>query len=155
MRTLLLVVAVSLLAGTAFAQDTPKFEASLHSYMRFNPENSNVINSFSLNGGGGAGPRDSGSEAQPHDDWVGQLLLFRTSQQGLSSNRRSRSQEAASVAVCQASNTRVGGQKVRGRNAAWGARLNPPDQADEQFSVGNTVILFPRAGCGCSARPVR
>ena len=29
MRTLLLVVAVSLLAGTAFAQDTPKFEASL------------------------------------------------------------------------------------------------------------------------------
>ena len=62
MRTLLLVVAVSLLAGTAFAQDTPKFEASLHSYMRFNPENSNVINSFSLNGGGGDGPRDSGSE---------------------------------------------------------------------------------------------
>lgn len=55
MKILWLLAAVSLLVSTAFAQDSPRLEASLnYSYMRFNPENSNVINSFSLNGGGGA-----------------------------------------------------------------------------------------------------
>ena len=55
MKILRLLAAISVLVSTAFAQDSPRFEASLnYSYMRFNPENSNVINSFSLNGGGGA-----------------------------------------------------------------------------------------------------
>jgi hypothetical protein len=41
--------------GTAvFAQDYRKIEVPLdYSYMRFNPENSNTVSSFSLNGGGG------------------------------------------------------------------------------------------------------
>jgi hypothetical protein len=54
MKKLILVGLVVLLGSVAFAQD-PKAEVSInYSYMRFNPENSNVINSFSLNGGGGA-----------------------------------------------------------------------------------------------------
>ena len=55
MKTLILAGLVVLFGSVAFAQDTPKAEVSLnYSYMRFNPQNSNVINSFSLNGGGGA-----------------------------------------------------------------------------------------------------
>jgi len=55
MKKLTLVGLVVLLGSVAFAQDTPNAEVSInYSYMRFNPENSNVINSFSLNGGGGA-----------------------------------------------------------------------------------------------------
>ena len=48
------------------------------------------------------GTADGGSEAQPHDDWVGQLLLSRASQQGLSGSGSTRPREAASVVVCQA-----------------------------------------------------
>jgi hypothetical protein len=46
---------IVLLFGTAaFAQDYPRIEIPMYySYMRFNPENSNVVSSFSLNGGGG------------------------------------------------------------------------------------------------------
>ena len=49
------VAGIVLLFGTAaFAQDYAKVEVPLnYSYMRFNPENSNVVGSFSLNGGGG------------------------------------------------------------------------------------------------------
>jgi hypothetical protein len=55
MKKLILVGLVVLSCSAAFAQDTPKAEVSInYSYMRFNPQNSNVINSFSLNGGGGA-----------------------------------------------------------------------------------------------------
>jgi len=50
-----IVLGVFLLLGTrAFAQDYPKIEVPLgYSYMRFNPENSSTLKSFSLNGGGG------------------------------------------------------------------------------------------------------
>jgi hypothetical protein len=37
------------------AQDYPKVEVPVgYTYMRFNPENSNIVSGFSLNGGGGA-----------------------------------------------------------------------------------------------------
>jgi hypothetical protein len=51
----LIVLAIVILFGTvAFAQDYPKVEVPLqYSYMRFNPENSNIVSGFSLNGGGG------------------------------------------------------------------------------------------------------
>lgn len=51
----LAVVGCVLLFGTvAFAQDYPKVEVPIdYSYMRFNPENSNIVSGFSLNGGGG------------------------------------------------------------------------------------------------------
>src|SRR5262249_48402066 len=43
-----------LFATAAFAQDYPKLEMHLtYSYMRFNPEDSHIVSSFSLNGGGG------------------------------------------------------------------------------------------------------
>ena len=43
-----------LLGSAAFAQDSPKLEVPInYSYMRFNPENSNIVSGFSLNGGGG------------------------------------------------------------------------------------------------------
>jgi hypothetical protein len=50
-----LVSGIVLLFGTAaFAQDYAKVEVPLnYSYMRFNPENSNIISGLSLNGGGG------------------------------------------------------------------------------------------------------
>ena len=47
---------VLLFGGAAFAQDAPKVEVTgNYSYMRFNPENSNIIAPFSLNGGGLSG----------------------------------------------------------------------------------------------------
>src|ERR1700752_783004 len=48
---------ILLLFGTAaLAQDYAKVEIPLqYSYMRFNPENSNIVSGFSLNGGGGGG----------------------------------------------------------------------------------------------------
>ena len=50
-----IVVAIVLLFGTAaFAQDYAKVEVPInYSYARANPENSNIVSSFSLNGGGG------------------------------------------------------------------------------------------------------
>lgn len=57
MRSLLVVgvVGIVLLFGTvAFAQDYARIEIPVdYSYMRFNPQNSNIVSSFSLNGGGG------------------------------------------------------------------------------------------------------
>ena len=49
------VLGLALLFGTsAFAQDYAKVEVpAYYSYMRFNPENSNIVSGFSLNGGGG------------------------------------------------------------------------------------------------------
>lgn len=49
------VVGIVLLFGTvAFAQDYAKVEVHAnYSYMRFNPQNSNIVSNFSLNGGGG------------------------------------------------------------------------------------------------------
>lgn len=50
-----IVVGLALLFGTsAFAQDYAKVEVpAYYSYTRFNPENSNIVGGFSLNGGGG------------------------------------------------------------------------------------------------------
>ena len=50
-----IVLGIVLMLGTAaFAQDYPKIEVPMYySYMRFNPENSNIVSGFSLNGGGG------------------------------------------------------------------------------------------------------
>jgi opacity protein-like surface antigen len=50
-----LVLGLLLLFGTAaLAQEYPKIEIPVgYSYMRFNPEQSNTVSSFSLNGGGG------------------------------------------------------------------------------------------------------
>jgi len=55
MRKAILIGFMFLWGSAAFAQSDTKAEVSgNYSYMRFNPENSNVISSFSLNGGGGA-----------------------------------------------------------------------------------------------------
>src|SRR5580704_14847822 len=55
MKKLLLAGLVLLCGSAAFAQDDPKVEVSInYSYMRFVPQNNNIIQSFSLNGGGGA-----------------------------------------------------------------------------------------------------
>ena len=50
-----IMLGVVLLFGTAaFAQDYAKVEVPMqYSFMRFNPENSNIVSGFSLNGGGG------------------------------------------------------------------------------------------------------
>ena len=50
-----IVLGIFLLFGTVtFAQDYPKVEIPVgYSFMRFNPENSNIVSGFSLNGGGG------------------------------------------------------------------------------------------------------
>lgn len=50
-----IILGVALLFGTAaVAQDYPRIEIPMYySYMRFNPQNSNIVSSFSLNGGGG------------------------------------------------------------------------------------------------------
>jgi len=49
------VLGIMLLSGAvAYAQDYPKIEVPVdYSFMRFNPENSNIVSGFSLNGGGG------------------------------------------------------------------------------------------------------
>jgi hypothetical protein len=54
-KTAAIVLVTGLLFGTvAAAQDYPKVEVPLYySFMRFNPENSDIVSGFSLNGGGG------------------------------------------------------------------------------------------------------
>ena len=53
-RSLFLLGSVLLFGTTAFAQDYAKVEVhGDYSYMRFNPENSNIVSGLSLNGGGG------------------------------------------------------------------------------------------------------
>ena len=55
MKKAFLIGFVLLFGSAAFAQSDTKMEVSVnYSYMRFNPQNSNIISSFSLNGGGGA-----------------------------------------------------------------------------------------------------
>ena len=55
MNKAFLIGFVLLFGSAAFAQSDTKMEVSAnYSYMRFNPQNSNIISSFSLNGGGGA-----------------------------------------------------------------------------------------------------
>jgi hypothetical protein len=55
MKNAFLIGFVLLFGSAAFAQSDTKMEVSAnYSYMRFNPQNSNIISSFSLNGGGGA-----------------------------------------------------------------------------------------------------
>ena len=95
------------------------------------------------------------AEAQPHDDWVGQLLLSRASQQGLSGGRINTLARGC-VSGCVPS-TKWGGRGPSGFRSLPARRAGPrpPYQADEQFPVGDLVNLSPRAGCGKSARPVR
>jgi hypothetical protein len=53
-RSLLFSGAALLFGSAAYAQDYAKVEVPLdYSFMRFNPENSNIVSGFSLNGGGG------------------------------------------------------------------------------------------------------
>jgi hypothetical protein len=55
MKKAFLIGFVLFFGNAAFGQSDTKVEVSAnYSYMRFNPQNSNVISSFSLNGGGGA-----------------------------------------------------------------------------------------------------
>src|SRR5258708_33349146 len=84
---------------------------------------------------------------------MGQLLLSRASQQGLSSGGSTRSQKAASMVVCQAQSVVAGAQTVSDGISARSAGPCPPYQADEQFPVGDIVNLSPRAGCLKQARP--
>ena len=54
MRSALASGIVLLFGTAAFAQDYAKVEVPLdYSYVRFNPENSNIVSGLSLNGGGG------------------------------------------------------------------------------------------------------
>lgn len=54
LRRAIILGAVLLTGTAAFAQDYAKIEVPLqYSYMRFNPENSNIVSGFSMNGGGG------------------------------------------------------------------------------------------------------
>ncbi|MGC1417628.1 MAG: outer membrane beta-barrel protein [Candidatus Acidiferrum sp.] len=53
-RSMFMFGIVLLFGSAALAQDYARVEVPVgYSYMRFNPENSNVVSSFSLNGGGG------------------------------------------------------------------------------------------------------
>ena len=54
MRSVIVLGIVLLFGTVAFAQDYAKVEVPMYySFMRFNPENSNIVSGFSLNGGGG------------------------------------------------------------------------------------------------------
>lgn len=56
MKRFPMLVAFALIFGSvAFAQDSPKIEVTVdYSYVHANPQNNNIIPTFSLNGGGGS-----------------------------------------------------------------------------------------------------
>jgi hypothetical protein len=56
------------------------------------------------------------------------------------------------MVVCQAQSVVAGDPTVSDGISARRAGPCPPCQADEQFPVGDTVTLSPRAGCGVSGR---
>src|ERR1700747_3189960 len=72
-----LVLGMVLLFGTvAFAQDYAKVEVPMYySFMRFNPENSNVVSGFSMNGGGGGGNVVGSGDMFTYE--VGPVLKYR------------------------------------------------------------------------------
>jgi len=54
LRSLIVLGMVPLFGTVAFGQDYAKVEVPMYySFMRFNPENSNIVSGFSMNGGGG------------------------------------------------------------------------------------------------------
>jgi len=54
MRSAIVLGFVLLFGSAAFAQNFPQAEVAVdYSYMRFVPQNNNIVSSFSLNGGGG------------------------------------------------------------------------------------------------------
>jgi opacity protein-like surface antigen len=54
MKNVIVTALVLLCVTGVYAQDTPKIEITAdYSFMRFNPQNNNIIKPFSLNGGGG------------------------------------------------------------------------------------------------------
>src|SRR5271169_44356 len=55
MKKVLLALVVVCFGSALFAQDSPKLEVAIdYSYVHANPQNNNVIPTFSLNGGGGS-----------------------------------------------------------------------------------------------------
>jgi hypothetical protein len=86
---------------------------------------------------------------------IGWLIIsVGTSQSCLSSCRTTCSQEVATVAVRQAQAARAGNEAVFNYRPASGVGPCRTYYSDEQLSVGETVNLSPRAGCGKSACPV-
>jgi hypothetical protein len=54
MKKALWMAVVLLFATATYAQDSPKLELTVnYSFMRFNPQNNQIVKPFSLNGGGG------------------------------------------------------------------------------------------------------
>src|SRR5271170_485096 len=55
-RSAIILGIVLLFGAGAYAQDYPKVEVTAdYSYVHANPQNNNIIGTFSLNGGGGSG----------------------------------------------------------------------------------------------------
>ena len=55
MKKVLLALVVVCFGSALFAQDSPKLEVAIdYSYVHANPQNNNIIPTFSLNGGGGS-----------------------------------------------------------------------------------------------------
>ncbi len=84
-----------------------------------------------------------------------QLLLPWTGQQSLPRGGTPRAQEVPSVAVYQAQINVARDPTISGSGIARCAGLSSLNRADSQLSLGDPVILSPRAGCGKTARPVR
>ena len=74
MKKVNFVVSVLFLGSAAFVQDAPKLEVALdYSYVHANPQNNNIIPTFSLNGGGGSvavGQRLHGRQQVPEQQRV-------------------------------------------------------------------------------------
>src|SRR3979490_2612115 len=97
----------------------------------------------------------AGGQGEPHAARMGELLPSRHRRQGVSGTRQLHSDAVAPVVAVQAQNQASQGRELSTLASLRALRARTPEQAWAQGSVGEGGKVWPRAGCGKSACPVR
>ena len=98
---------------------------------------------------------DAGGQSEPHAARMGELLLGRRFQQGVSGARCLRGDAVAPVVALQAQRQATQGRELSTLAPLRALRARASDPAWARRAVDEGVRSCPRAGCGKSARPVR
>jgi hypothetical protein len=97
----------------------------------------------------------AGRGAQPETRWLGQVLLFGSSQQRLPIGGATCRSAPSPVAVRQTQRAGRREHAVSGEGPASEPWPGSTCRANLQFSAGDSMILSPRAGCVNAVCPVR
>ena len=98
---------------------------------------------------------NAGEQSEPHAARMGELLLGRHRQQGVSGARCLRGDAVAPVVALQAQSQAAKGRELSTLAPLRALRARTPEPAWARRAVDEGVRSCPRAGCGKSACPVR